>query len=119
MSTADSIFTSELSKRGISYTRTPEGLYAVEAHDQTLTISLENVRRNFDRDGDTSAIVRFVDTLITDHFETPSWDAVRPFLRYSLEPSVELRFCRKIEIAKNQRKFSTSKMSLDDESRWT
>lgn len=88
MHTADTIFRSELDKRGIAYSVTPEGLYELQINDQSVTINLENIRRNHDRDGDTDAIIRFVGTVETDIFaETPSWDEVRPFVRYSLEPS--------------------------------
>lgn len=88
MQTSDEIFCSELDKRGIGYSVTPEGLYKVQIDDQTVTISLENIRRNYDRDGDADAIVRFVEKVDTDFLsETPSWDEVRPYIRYSLEPS--------------------------------
>ena len=88
MHTADDIFRSELDERGIGYSVTPEGLYEVQLHDQTVTVSLENIRRNYDRDSDADAIVRFVDTVDADFFaETPPWDDVRLYVRYSLEPS--------------------------------
>ncbi len=84
--TADDIFRAELDKRGLEHSVTPEGRYRVKIDDNTVIISLENVRRNYDRDGDADAIVRFVAKLDTDFFaETPSWDDVRPFVRYSLE----------------------------------
>ena len=88
MQTADDIFRSELDKRDIGYSVTLGGLYEVQIHDQTLTVSLENIRRNYDRDSDADAIVRFVDQVNEDFFvETPPWDDVRPYVRYSLEPS--------------------------------
>ena len=79
MQTADDIFRSELDKRDIGYSVTLGGLYEVQIHDQTLTVSLENIRRNYDRDSDADAIVRFVDQV--------NEDFVRPYVRYSLEPS--------------------------------
>jgi hypothetical protein len=88
MRTADEIFCSELDKRGIGYSVTPEGLYEVQIDDQTITVSFENIRRNYDRDGDAAAIVRFVEKVDPDFLsETPSWSDVRPYIRYSLEPS--------------------------------
>ena len=79
MQTADDIFRSELDERGIGYSVTTERLYEVQIHDQTVTVSLENVPRNYDRDGDADAIVRFVDKFDTNFFaETPPWDDVRP-----------------------------------------
>jgi uncharacterized protein YtpQ (UPF0354 family) len=88
MQTADDIFCSKLDERGIEYAVSQEGLYEVQLDDQTVTVSLDNLRRNYDRDGDADAIVRFVARLDADFFsETPSWDDVRPYVRYSLEPS--------------------------------
>jgi uncharacterized protein YtpQ (UPF0354 family) len=88
MHTADQIFRSELDKRGIRHSETPEGLYEVRINDQSVTVSLENIRRNYDRDGDPDAIVQFVEKIDTDFFaETPSWNEVKPYVRYSLEPS--------------------------------
>lgn len=88
MQTADDIFRSELDDRGIEYSVATEGLYEVQIGGQTVTVSLDNIRRNYDRDGDADAIARFVEKIDTDFFaETPFWDDVRPFIRYSLEPS--------------------------------
>ncbi len=88
MSTADEIFRSELEKRRIEYSSTQDGRYEVRLDDHTVTISLENLRRNYDRDGDADAIARFAEGLVSDFFaETPSWEEVRPHVRYSLEPS--------------------------------
>jgi hypothetical protein len=93
MKTADDIFRSELDNRGIAYSVTIEGLYEIQIHPQTITVSLENIRRNYERDSDAEAIIRFVDKVDTDFFsETPSWDEVREYVRYSLEPSYEGEF---------------------------
>jgi hypothetical protein len=90
MKTADRIFSAELEKRGIAYIITIEGLYEIQIHSQTVIVNLENIRRNYERDSDADAIVRFIDKIDTDFFtETPSWDEVRQYVRYSLEPSNE------------------------------
>lgn len=86
MRVADDIFRSELERRGIAYSITPTGLYEVQVDDQTAMVSLENIRRNYDRDGDAYAIVRFVDQIHLEK-DIPGWDDVRPYVRYSLEPS--------------------------------
>ncbi len=87
MPTADELFRAELDRRGISYSVTSEGLYDVDVGGTTLSASLENIRRNYERDGNLEAITEFVDRLEIDYFgSVPSWDEVRPYLRYSLEP---------------------------------
>ncbi|MDB5388147.1 MAG: hypothetical protein JWM11_3793 [Planctomycetaceae bacterium] len=89
MNPADAIFCEELSKRGISYSLTDEeDLYTILIDDQTLTVSLVNVRRNYERDGNASSIIQLVNQIDSELFEeTPPWDAVRAYVRYSLEPS--------------------------------
>jgi hypothetical protein len=84
--TADELFRAELDRRGIAYSLTGDGTYAVELDGTTLDISLENIRRDFERDGDAGAIIRFVDQVSIDHFASvPTWDEVGPYVRYSLE----------------------------------
>jgi uncharacterized protein YtpQ (UPF0354 family) len=86
MPTADELFRAELDRRGIAYSLTAEGTYAIDLGGTSLDTSLENIRRDYERDGDALAIIRFVDRLTVDHFASvPTWDEVRPFLRYSLE----------------------------------
>src|SRR5262245_13335531 len=88
MKTADDIFRAELNKRGIVASKTPKGLYEIHIHGEPLTVSLESVQRNFNRDRNPAAVIEFVDQLITNlPAETPSWNEVRPFVRYCLEPS--------------------------------
>ncbi|MEM7314903.1 MAG: DUF1444 family protein, partial [Planctomycetota bacterium] len=85
---ADDLLCSELDKRNLEYAQTPDGRYEVQIGDQSVTVSLDNIRRNYDRDGDADAITRFVEKVLSSFFaETPSWDEVCPFVRYSLEPS--------------------------------
>ncbi len=86
MPTADELFRAELERRGIAFSLTSEGSYAIDLHGASLDTSLENIRRNYERDGDADAIIRFVDRLTVDYFASiPSWDDVRPYVRYSLE----------------------------------
>jgi uncharacterized protein YtpQ (UPF0354 family) len=87
MPTADELFRAELDRRGIAYSVTSEGLYDVDVGGMNLSTSLENIRRNYERDGNDAAVVEFVDRLTIDYFgSVPSWDEVCPYLRYSLEP---------------------------------
>ena len=81
-------FEAELVNRDISYSVTDDGRYELFVGDAKLTISIDNIRRDFDRDGDVSAVSRFVENVLKDlNFQTLDWHEVRNFVRYSLEPS--------------------------------
>ena len=81
-------FENELANREIPYSIADDGRYELSVNDAKLTVSIDNILRNFERDGDLNAVSRFVDTILDDlNFETPGWDDVRDLVRYSLEPS--------------------------------
>ncbi|MFO0921323.1 MAG: hypothetical protein U0905_02410 [Pirellulales bacterium] len=86
--TADKLFQLELENRELPFTVTDEGLYRVQIGDVTVTVNLENIRRNYARDNDADAIARFAKQLdierIDDH---PDWETVKTHLRFSIEPS--------------------------------
>ncbi|MEM9659076.1 MAG: hypothetical protein AAF961_12010 [Planctomycetota bacterium] len=85
---ADELFQAALECRKLAYTWNDEGLYVVQLSDVTATISLGNIRRNYERDGDAEAVERFVQRLDTDVFaHCPPWDDAARHVRYSLEPS--------------------------------
>jgi len=68
--------------------RTADGLYEFQIDDRRITVSLENVRRDYDRDRNSRAVVEFVDQATRDFFtEAPTWNDVRGFVRFCLEPS--------------------------------
>ncbi len=75
--TADKLFQLELENRELPFTVTDEGLYRVQIGDVTVTVNLENIRRNYARDNDADAIARFAKQLdierIDDH---PDWETV-------------------------------------------
>lgn len=88
MQTADDLFRSELARRSLGYSIAPDGRYTVQVRDQVVTVSLDNIRRDCERDADAGAIGRFVDRIeLAVSGETPDWDAVRLRVRYCLEPS--------------------------------
>lgn len=91
MRSVDAIFREELNRRGVQYVVTAEGLYELQnsgGGNNKVTVSLENIRRDYERDGDAKAVVRFVDQVSTDLFaDAPNWEKARPFVRYSLEPA--------------------------------
>lgn len=86
--TADELFQIELAHRKFPFTINEDGLYEVKIGEITATVNLENVRRDYARDKDPEAISEFAKQLDFDMFEeTPNWNDVKPFLRFSLEQS--------------------------------
>lgn len=58
-------FEAELRTRGLVFRRDEEGGYRIDLDAGEITASLENIRRNVERDGDVSAIARFVDQIVS------------------------------------------------------
>lgn len=85
---ADDLFQLELANRKLSFVLTDDELYRIQIGDITATVNLENIRRNYERDNDADAIVRFARQLDVDVFDdNPDWESVKPHLRFSIEPS--------------------------------
>ncbi len=85
---ADELFEAELDARGFDYEVIEDGVYEIVVGEITLTVSLENMRRDYARDNDASVVSRFAEQLDAALAgETPDWESVQPFIRYSLEPS--------------------------------
>ena len=85
--TADEHFQAALQARSLSFEVDEDGCYHVQVGELTATVDLENVRRNYERDGDAEAVKRFAEQLDVNPFASrPSWDEVRPLLRYLLTP---------------------------------
>lgn len=79
----------ELERRGVDYVAIEGDRYELGKGDASRTIFLGNVRRDFVRDGDASAIVRFLDNVIASVGALPSgWEDAAPHLFPMLESSV-------------------------------
>ena len=86
--TADELFQLELANRNLPFTVTDDGLYQIQIGDVTATVSLENVRRNYQRDNDSDAIARFAKQLDVDMFDdNPDWESAQSYVRFSIEPA--------------------------------
>lgn len=84
---ANSIFEARMKERGIAFEINENGLYVVQVEGTTFTINLENVVKDYQRDGDPDSVRRFADRLLEDRQErTPDWKSVQPFIRFQLEP---------------------------------
>lgn len=84
--TANEIFESELRRRGASFSRVDEGLYSVRVADTDYTVSTENVGRNFERDRDPGAVIRFVERVLSP-IRWPDWEWAKSLVFYSAERS--------------------------------
>ena len=67
--------------------RKKDGTYVIAVKGRDLTVSVENIRRDYDRDHDAAAISRFVDTIAETGLGLPNWDIAKAGLRLSAEPS--------------------------------
>lgn len=87
MESANQIFESELRKRHVSFTGPDaQGLYKLESDFGRLTVNLENIAKNYERDGDPEAIIRFLDQTLSA-FVLPEWEQAKSLLYFSAEPS--------------------------------
>jgi hypothetical protein len=63
-------------RRGIAVASTDDGRYNVETERGTLTISLDNIARELEREKDPAVVERFVDRVLSS-LETPAWDVAQ------------------------------------------
>lgn len=78
------LFLDEMKRRNVPVTLGPNGEYHVESGTTRLTVSLENLSRDFERDRDVGRIASFVDS-VTRQLDEPNWEAARPRVRWSPE----------------------------------
>lgn len=81
------IFRAALKARGVVFSGPDEeGLYKLQLGKGSVTVCLENIAREYARDGDPRAIERFVDTTLAT-FTVPEWARAKTLLFFSAEPS--------------------------------
>ena len=82
-------FKSQLEKHGMRIDSVDEtGLIYISQGETTLKVSLDNVRKNYKRDNDTSHISDMVQTLVSYSIELPStWTEVKNDIYISLFPN--------------------------------
>lgn len=83
---ARTLFEQELRRRKLSFQRTADGLYALEVNGGELTVNLENVARDFERDHDAEVIPRFVERCLAS-VVVPGWKEAQQWVYFSAEPS--------------------------------
>ncbi len=76
-----------MKEHGLAFETNENGLYVIQVEGTTFTVNLENVAKDYERDGDPDAIRRFADRLISAYNDpTPDWQTVQPNIRFQLEP---------------------------------
>jgi hypothetical protein len=81
------LFEEELRKRAIGFVYTRDGRYEIDAEGGgKVLLSLDNVSRDYERDGDPGRIVRFVDTALGVFSPLPPWRESRSRIYWSAEP---------------------------------
>jgi len=81
-------FTAELAKHDLKIDSIDhEGLLSVDIGETDLKISLENLRRNYERDKDTTLITDFVNSILAIGQDIPEWGIAKDSIYYSLFPS--------------------------------
>jgi hypothetical protein len=84
---AKEIFEQRLRELGVEFKIDENGLYAITLEDYSLTVNLDNVAKDYKRDGDPDSVRRFANQVLEDFREpTPDWDSVQPYVRFQLEP---------------------------------
>ena len=77
MQTSKALFEAELDKRKVKYSGPDsEGLYKVDVNGIEVTVNLENISRNYERDKDPEIIMNFVNQTL-NLFETPPFNSLR------------------------------------------
>lgn len=87
MSDIRRLFEWRLRERNLDFQEADAGRYLIEVGSGKIAVSLDNVERNYLRDNDTSAIDRFIDTLLQPILPLPEWPSLRDGLLLSLEPN--------------------------------
>jgi hypothetical protein len=82
------LFQKAIKAAGLSIIRKlSDGRVIVRSGETDVTVSLDNIRRNYQRDNDETAITQFVDTLLIVGPELPDWKVAEARIRFSAEPA--------------------------------
>jgi hypothetical protein len=81
---ASELFETELRRRRVEFARADDGRYRLQVAGGELLVSLDNLERDFDRDGDPGAVVFFVDRVLGAR-ALPDANAAREQIFWSAE----------------------------------
>jgi hypothetical protein len=80
------LFERALQQRNVSFQRLDDALYAIVVGEANVSVSLQNVARDFVRDGDEGAILRFVERCLVP-VAIPDWATATHHVYFSAERS--------------------------------
>ncbi len=88
-SRVERLFQKELQKREIKFEVDPDtGLHTLYAGETTLSVSLDNLEKEYERKKDGTCVAQFLDTLLTiQPGNYPSWEDSKKFILFALEPN--------------------------------
>ena len=95
------LFEQELTRRGVPFRIESETeRYVIEHRDLRLFVSLENVSREFARDGDESHVTKFIDSVRSPSSECRTWEEAQKSILFCFEPTdhVKAAFVRAPEV---------------------
>jgi hypothetical protein len=98
MDNLDDIFLLELDKRGIKNSLILDNICTVIIDDQDINLNIENLRRTYKKDRDINVVVDFINNIIDNNINSENlstWNALRSYVRYSLESSPSQNFVSK------------------------
>jgi hypothetical protein len=111
----DGAFEAELEQLGVRFVRQAEGTYEIEAHGQSLTVSLDNLRRNYAREHDRRIVTSFVAAILKPPPSEPDWPAARRQARLALEPA-DYDFGKAVRISSTANSVLVAVLVTPDES---
>lgn len=86
MASASELFEQELIRRGLTFERHLPLQYVVVVKTRRVEVNLDNLVRDFARDGDAQRVRQFADA-ICNREELPEWEDARRVLFWSAEPA--------------------------------
>jgi hypothetical protein len=82
------LFLQELASRGLPAPITQaDGTFLLEVNDFEITVSLDNLAKEFASDQDSGRIVRFMDALLATFQDLPPWPEAKAGIRFCAEPT--------------------------------
>jgi hypothetical protein len=87
VSPAAELFEAELRQRGVAFAVMLDGRYELQVNGGVLLVSLDNVSRDLERDGDPRRVARFTETVLGVFEPLPPWDEARGRIYWAAERS--------------------------------
>ena len=111
-------FKSELERQGLKIKSVDEdGLIHISHNDIDLEVSLDNLRKDFERDRDENRIVEFVATLTGRFIEFPNWNDAKDKIYIGFFPN-EIDFSDLVNEKVSDKFIKIYTLHIDNQIRW-